>query len=135
MWTWISPNLEYKNQIDYFLAPTNSKLIKNFEVLRKFNFFSDHRPIKCTLNLENWRQYNRKCTTKRIGKNNEIDFKNRLERSLLGRARDEYRSVNEMNSSLKDFILTAAKATNADLPDRTNSDIQWSITRRNSPTY
>ena len=28
MWTWISPNLEYKNQIDYMITPANMEAIK-----------------------------------------------------------------------------------------------------------
>lgn len=49
-WTWISPNGETKNEIDYFL--TDKPLIFNdVSVLNNFNTGSDHRLVRATLTI------------------------------------------------------------------------------------
>ena len=47
-WTWISPNQNFKSQIDYMLVPQIYNEIKNFTV-RNFPYLSDHRLIFCEI--------------------------------------------------------------------------------------
>lgn len=47
-WTWISPNGQYKNEIDYIMS-NNRKVFKDLCVLSNFNFNSDHRIIRAKL--------------------------------------------------------------------------------------
>lgn len=49
-WTWISPDKNTKNEIDYILT-TVPHLFSKYEVLSSFKFASDHRIIRATLNL------------------------------------------------------------------------------------
>jgi len=56
-WTWISPNLDFKSQIDYILVPTNCNKVIDFNVLSKFNFHSDHRLITCKLKITKNRKF------------------------------------------------------------------------------
>lgn len=50
-WTWISPDQNTKNEIDFILS-YNPKVITNLEVLNRINFPSDHRMVRCSLNLQ-----------------------------------------------------------------------------------
>ena len=51
LWTWLSPNQEHKNQIDFIQSP----LIKN-RILdcgtKNFQYHTDHKLLKCKLNTE-----------------------------------------------------------------------------------
>ena len=50
-WTWRSPNFETFNEIDYVLVDKNN-IVKNFEVLNKVNVDSDHRMIRCKVQID-----------------------------------------------------------------------------------
>ena len=50
-WTWHSPNFETFNKIDYILVDKNN-IVKNFEVLNKVNVDSDHRMIRCKVQID-----------------------------------------------------------------------------------
>ena len=49
-WTWISPNSEIKNEIDYFLLDKRS-IMRNMSVVSSFNTGSDHRMIRLDVNI------------------------------------------------------------------------------------
>lgn len=49
-WTWLSPDQETKNEIDFIMI-NHHRLITNIEVLSKFKFSSDHRLVRATLLL------------------------------------------------------------------------------------
>lgn len=49
-WTWISPDNNTKNEIDFILS-YNPKVITNLEVLNNINFPSAHKMVRCSLNL------------------------------------------------------------------------------------
>ena len=66
-WTWISPNCEAKNLVDYIIVPTKYNNIVNFDVLRNLQFHSDHRPIACYIEQRKGkRKVNRICRKKNI---------------------------------------------------------------------
>lgn len=48
-WTWISPNMMTKNQIDYILVDQNNKNIKDCGTIKKFQCDSDHRIVGCEI--------------------------------------------------------------------------------------
>lgn len=50
LWTWISPDEQNKNQIDFILS-NHPKLFTNIEVLNKLSFPSDHRLLRGTITL------------------------------------------------------------------------------------
>ncbi|CAG4933715.1 unnamed protein product [Colias eurytheme] len=50
-WTWISPNRNTRNEIDYIMT-TKHRLITKYEVLPSFPFGSDHRLIRVTMDLK-----------------------------------------------------------------------------------
>ncbi|XP_045453325.1 craniofacial development protein 2-like [Melitaea cinxia] len=47
-WTWISPNGQYKNEIDYVMS-NNAKVFKELSISSNFNFKSDHRMVRAKL--------------------------------------------------------------------------------------
>lgn len=49
-WTWIAPNEKSKNEIDFCLI-NNLTVVKDYSVLSKFEFSSDHRVGRCSLQL------------------------------------------------------------------------------------
>ncbi|XP_063532097.1 craniofacial development protein 2-like [Cydia strobilella] len=57
-WTWISPDKNTKNEIDYILT-THSKTIRNYEVLTP-KFPSDHRLLRTTVMVSNQKVIRRK---------------------------------------------------------------------------
>lgn len=104
MWTWISPNLEYKNQIDYMLTPINSKIIKNFDVVKSFGFHSDHRLIKSTIMIEKWRYT--------IGKRDKLEwndeeknkYSQKLSENLIKNHSNE--NIEEIQNEIEEAIIT-----------------------------
>lgn len=49
-WTWISPDKNTKNEIDYIMT-TKHRMISKYEVLPSFSFGSDHRLLRATIHL------------------------------------------------------------------------------------
>lgn len=49
-WTWISPDKNARNEIDYIIT-TRHHMISKYEVLPSFSFGSDHRLLKATIHL------------------------------------------------------------------------------------
>lgn len=47
-WTWISPNGNYRNEIDFILS-NKPKCFSNTHVLNQFNFNTDHRMVRASL--------------------------------------------------------------------------------------
>lgn len=58
LWTWVSPNEEYKNQIDFILTPMIKNRIIDCKVER-FTFHSDHRLLGCKMKIKKIRYYPR----------------------------------------------------------------------------
>lgn len=47
-WTWISPNGQYKNEIDFIMS-NNRKVFKNVSIINNLNFNTDHRMVRATM--------------------------------------------------------------------------------------
>ncbi|XP_050677287.1 craniofacial development protein 2-like [Leptidea sinapis] len=47
-WTWVSPNGNYKNEID-FIMTNKARCFSNIHVLNNFNFNTDHRMVRASL--------------------------------------------------------------------------------------
>ncbi|XP_065201196.1 craniofacial development protein 2-like [Planococcus citri] len=63
LWTWMSPNQEFKAQIDYILTTNDINYITNCEA-KNFSCYSDHRVVTCTLKLQKTKKFKR-CNPKR----------------------------------------------------------------------
>ena len=50
LWTWTSPDHQYRNQIDYIMS-NDAKLVSNMEILNNKTFPSDHRLLRATIHL------------------------------------------------------------------------------------
>ena len=57
-WTWRSPNHETRNEIDYILVDKHN-IVKNVDVLNRVNIGSDHRMVRCKIQI-NIKQERRK---------------------------------------------------------------------------
>ena len=73
-WTWIAPNANTRNQIDYIIAKWGNRNIKNCEVARSFNCDTDHRLVQCTMKI---RKDRRKMETQKSEKT-KMDTKHTL---------------------------------------------------------
>lgn len=49
-WTWISPNSEYKNEIDYILT-NRDNCFQDCKVVKNFNFNSNHRMVRTKMKI------------------------------------------------------------------------------------
>lgn len=115
-WTWISPNLDYKNQIDFILAPRNAKNIKNFDVIQKFDFISDHRPIKCELTFHNWRNTPPRVSyTNKINDYNKVYYEQEINKLLINPPSATLPNLNGnvLNDWIKTNIIEASKRVSA----------------------
>lgn len=63
-WTWISPNGNTKNEIN-FIITDRKQIVTDVTVLNRISISSDHRIIRSTISL-NLRKEKRKLTTKCI---------------------------------------------------------------------
>lgn len=50
-WTWISPDRNTRNEIDYIMS-TKYRMVSKYEVLQSFTFGTDHRLIRATINIK-----------------------------------------------------------------------------------
>lgn len=64
-WTWIAPDPRIKNEIDFALI-SDQNLVNNVNVINKFKFNSDHRPVRVTLS------FNKKLHRSKTFNNNKI---------------------------------------------------------------
>ncbi|XP_037780209.1 craniofacial development protein 2-like [Penaeus monodon] len=84
-WTWRSPDFETFNEIDYVLVD-KSNIVKNTEVLNRVGIDSDHRMVRCKIQidtkLERQKLFHSKQEplriSKQIEKDFQIDLKNRF---------------------------------------------------------
>ncbi|CAG4989725.1 unnamed protein product [Colias eurytheme] len=60
-WTWMSPNGQYKNEIDFIMS-NNSKIIKDVSIIHNLNFNSDHKMVRATLTGTPIKNKRRFCT-------------------------------------------------------------------------
>lgn len=86
---------DIKTKLNIFLTPILNKEIKAFDVVSGFKFHSDHRLIKCIINVEKWRYY------KKI-------------KEKTGRIKEEHKTkycekINEILSEIKDQNINKVK--------------------------
>ena len=107
-WTWQSPNHEHKNQIDYILAPTTFHQVKNFEVIKKFKFISDHRPILCELDFQHGKIKKRGDFHRVKPELLEPQFRQKLDGIFTDKDSIDSLDVDSLNSLIVEGILEAA---------------------------
>lgn len=57
-WTWISPDRNTRNEIDYIMT-TIPNIVSKYEVLSSFSFGSDHRLLRTTIHLKSTKKNRR----------------------------------------------------------------------------
>lgn len=62
-WTWISPDRETKNEIDFILTDKYNT-VKDVTTLYKVNVGSDHRMVRCKIRMDQRRERKRLMTKK-----------------------------------------------------------------------
>ena len=116
-WTWRRPNFETFIQIDYVLVDKNS-IAKNFEVLNKVNVDSDHRMIRCKVQIDSKQERKRLFHSKpeplrvckQIVNEFKIDPQNRY--AALEEQQDDSNnsiSLNDMNNNITEPLIGAGK--------------------------
>ena len=116
-WTWRSPNFETFNEIDYVLVDKNN-IVKNFEVLNKVNVDSDHRMIRCKVQIDSKQERKRLFHSKpeplrvckQIVNEFKIDLQNRY--AALEEQQDDSNnsiSLNDMNNNITEPLIGAGK--------------------------
>ena len=114
-WTWRSPNFETFNEIDYVLIDKNN-IVKNFEVLNKVNVDSDHRMIRCKVQIDSKQERKRLFHSKpeplrvckQIVNEFKIDLQNRY--AALEEQQDDSNnsiSLNDMNNNITEPLIGA----------------------------
>lgn len=114
-WTWISPDLKTKNEIDYIM--TNSpKLIRNIEILSNVQFPSDHRLMRASVLLGHTRKSrnNFKTPLKVPKTEKEIeDYRTKLQ-TKLGSIQLDVNDSQTYYNHLEKSILESSKLRNTD---------------------
>ena len=116
-WTWHSPNFETFNEIDYILVDKNN-IVKNFEVLNKVNVDSDHRMIRCKVQIDSKQERKRLFHSKpeplrvckQIVNEFKIDLQNRY--AALEEQQDDSNnsiSLNDMINNITEPLIGAGK--------------------------
>ena len=116
-WTWRSPNFETFNEIDYVLVDKNN-IVKNFEVLNKVNVDSDHRMIRCKVQIDSKQERKRLFHSKpeplrvckQIVNEFKIDLQNRY--AALEEQQDDSNnsiSLNDMINNITEPLIGAGK--------------------------
>ena len=128
-WTWRSPNFETFNEIDYVLVDKNN-IVKNFEVLNKVNVDSDHRMIRCKVQIDSKQERKRLFHSKpeplrvckQIVNEFKIDLQNRY--AALEEQQDDSNnsiSLNDMNNNITEPLICALKNGRAVPKETANS--------------
>ena len=108
MWTWISPNREYKTQIDYMLAPIQANEIEDFDVVGGINHQSDHRMIKCKITLNRWRYATSNKNQQRLEKKDEQIYIKKLSEELEKEPEIDL-TIENMNSTMNKWMKRASE--------------------------
>ena len=86
-WTWISPNAEKKNEIDYILT-NRLRILQDVTVVPSFNTGSDHRLVKAKLIFEKRRE--RRALHKANRRKQKVEFDEEVFQNLVSRKKWEY---------------------------------------------
>ncbi|KAK6018737.1 endonuclease/exonuclease/phosphatase family protein [Ostertagia ostertagi] len=108
-WTWISPNMQTKNAIDFVLSSDQS-IFSDVDIIGRFKFVSDHRLVMAKIRLESkYHRYPRKAKT--TANFNKSVFSATLEHLVSNRVFDNY-------EDLKSEIKVAADTATTEVPRR-----------------
>ncbi|KAJ0180583.1 hypothetical protein K1T71_003987 [Dendrolimus kikuchii] len=119
-WTWVSPNGKHTNEIDYILT-NKRKLLKTFQTINNFNFNTDHRMLRTSIETNNKgrpRKYNVKTLQQNTIKNKEI-----LTKNLKGKLHETFPCNLSVTQKYDHFI----KTINNEIT-KSNSSIKKEIT-------
>lgn len=114
-WTWLSPDGQYKNEIDYILTDDLESVI-NLKVEKQLKFESDHRLIKCDIRIRKDRtkyHHPRKLPIQDFNKimyqkalRVEIETRIKMDQEVPTQAQ---KSTQEKYNNLEQCILSAGK--------------------------
>ena len=113
-WTWISPNKESKNEIDFILS-SNKSIINDVSVLNSIGVGSDHRIVRAKIQINvKWERAKRmKLTRPKIDANTLRDLKEVYEKELKHKIDEvsdlQNKSIDEINTAINDAMLSTAE--------------------------
>ncbi|KAK5972012.1 hypothetical protein GCK32_009919 [Trichostrongylus colubriformis] len=110
-WTWISPNMQTKNAIDFVLS-TDQSIFSDVDIMGRFKFVSDHRLVMAKIRIQSkHHRYPRAVrTTTNI---NESIFAAALERLVSDKVPESY-------EGLKNAMKVAAETATSEVPKRSH---------------
>ena len=106
-WTWRSPNLNTKNEIDYILT-NRSDVIRDVRVTNRVNVGSDHRMVLCKVKF-NTKMERRKLFQRR-GVSHRVSDVPAFQLQLSNKFQAlEVEDINSLNKYITESVLEAAK--------------------------
>ncbi|CAG9840644.1 unnamed protein product [Diabrotica balteata] len=112
-WTWIIPNGNTKNEIDYILT-TEKTIIKDVTVLNRFSTGSDHRLVRAKLRINS--QFETKKKIENVSKldmeklkQSKDEYKQKIKESIPVTRDLENKNIDEINQLLTDTLAKAGK--------------------------
>ena len=110
-WTWRSPNHETRNEIDYILTDKND-IVKDIQVLNQVNVGSDHRMVRCKVqintNKERRKMFHTKPQPLNIPKEHVQSFKLELKNRFRILTEQDSTNINELSSKMTTSIIEVA---------------------------
>ncbi|KAI8425563.1 hypothetical protein MSG28_011388 [Choristoneura fumiferana] len=122
LWTWITPDKQHKNQIDYILS-NHSKLFTNIEILNNGIFPSDHRLVRGTIHLHKTRRS--RATFSEPRANLSID---KIQQEYLKSLKEKTKYLQWKNSDdIESFYLKLESAVKQSLRAATSKKVNIEI--------
>jgi len=113
-WTWISPNKEHKNEIDYILS-NNKRIFKDVSVINYVGAGSDHRMVRAKITID--KKWERTKIARNIPtlidttllKEKSMEYRIKLKEKLNQTHDYNKMTIDEMNTTMNKAMLESAK--------------------------
>ncbi|XGW07245.1 hypothetical protein V3C99_017075 [Haemonchus contortus] len=124
-WTWISPNMQTRNAIDFVLSADRT-IFQDVDIIGRFKFVSEHRLVMAKIRLENKRYHSRKAET-----TTNFDakvFSATLERLIANKISSNY-------EELKEAVKMAAAEAKSEVPKKFHFSERTRNLRKTTPPF
>lgn len=131
-WTWISPNGQYKNEIDFIMS-NNRKAFKNISIINNLNFHTDHRMVRVAMSgmFKKTRRFQNKQLAVQYSGDPKL-LLNNLQTSLDAAEleKKEYPSIQEKYNLLLNQLKTVTRKTNKSIKKEVSLTIKQLLQER-----